>query len=101
MIRCRHEVIEHATDKKREDSREVPVLVARRVTFAELVRTEGAAWSTIGCAGELKRVAARVQCELVAGDYPRFVEWASAQLGAGLARAAGLPVAPLRISLAS
>ncbi len=101
MIRCRHEVIELATDKKREDTREVPAIVARRVTFAELVRKDGERWSVIACAGELKRVAARVQRELIAGEYPRFVEWVTAHLGAGLARAAGLPIAPLRVSLAS
>jgi len=101
MIRCRHEVAECVTDKKNEDSREPAVIASRRLAFHELLNRDGDAWRHIESAEELRRVAARVQRELRAGELGQFVAWACANLGAGLARAAGMSIAPLRAQLAS
>lgn len=101
MIRCRHEVAECATDKKSEDSRELAVIAPRRLAFHDLLNRDVAAWCRIESADDLRRVAARVQRELRAGEFEQFVAWTCANLGAGLARAAGMPIAPLRAQLAS
>ena len=101
MIRCRHEVIERATDKKNEDSRELPVIAPRRLAFHDLLSRDEHRLARIESADELRRVAARVQRELCAGEFQHFVAWVCRVHGAGLARAAGLPIAPLRVELAS
>lgn len=101
MIRCRHEVIESAVEKKHEDSREAPLIALRRLAFDELVRRDGARWLRTETVEDLRRLTARVQRELCAGELTHFVAWVCEHLGAGLARAAGLPIAPLRVQLAS
>ena len=101
MIRCRHEVIENVTDKKHEDSRELAVIAPRRLSFDDLVRRDGSLWNGISDVNELRRIAGRVQRELAAGQFAHFVAWVCEHQGAGLARAAGLPIAPLRLSMAS
>jgi hypothetical protein len=101
MIRCRHEVIELAVDKKDEDSRELPVIAPCRLSFEDLLARDEQRWTRIEGAAELRRVADRVQRELQSGELRRFVAWVCRVHGAGLARAAGLPIAPLRVELAS
>lgn len=101
MIRCRQEVIERTTDKKSEDSRELPVIAPRRLTFHELLRRDEATWRGIDDPAELRRIASRVQRELRAGEFEHFIGWVCRAHGAGMARAAGLPIAPLRVQLAS
>lgn len=101
MIRCRHEVIECTTDKKSEDSRELPVIAPRRLAFQEVLMRDEASWRGLDDPNELRRIASRVQRELRAGEFEHFVGWVCRAHGAGMARAAGLPIAPLRAQLAS
>jgi hypothetical protein len=101
MIRCRTEVTERIADKKHEDSREALVIAPRRLLFSELVRRDAERWRRIETPDELKQVTERVRRELCQGELPHFVAWICAHHGAGLARAAGLPIAPLKVSLAS
>jgi len=101
MIRCRHEVAECATDKKSEDSRELAVIAPRRLAFHDVMSRDVDAWRRIETAEDLRRVAARLQRELRAGELAHFVAWVCANLGAGIARAAGMQIAPLRAQLAS
>ncbi len=101
MIRCRSEVAERITEKKHEDSRETLVLAPRRLLFSELVLREAERWRRIEDAAELRRVTERVRRELCQGELQHFVAWICAHHGAGMARAAGLPIAPLRVSMAS
>jgi|GEM_PF-1505094 len=101
MIRCSQEVTEYATDKKSEDSRELAVTAPRRLSFNELLGRDVDAWRRIETADHLRHVAARVQRELRNGELTHFVAWVCENLGAGMARAAGLSIAPLRVQLAS
>ena len=101
MIRCHREVIERATDKKNEDSRELPVIAPRRLAFQDVLVRDEANWRRIEDPAELRRIASRVQRELRAGEFEHFVGWVCLAPGAGMARAAGLPIAPLRAQLAS
>ncbi len=100
MIRCRNEVTEFNADKKHEDSREVVSIAPRRLSFAELMVRDVESWRRIESVEELVKVAARVQRELKAGELAHFSAWVSGFHGAGMARAAGMSIAPLRAQLA-
>lgn len=100
MIRCRNEVTESNVDKKHEDTREVVAFASRRLSFAELMVRDIESWRGIESAEELVKVAARVQRELKAGELVHFTAWVSGFHGAGMARAAGMSIAPLRAQLA-
>jgi len=101
MIRCHREVAECGADKKSEDSRALPMIAKRRLAFQDVLERDEAGWRRIEGADELRRIADRVQRELRAGDFPQFVGWVCQQHGVGLARSAGLPIARLRVQLAS
>ncbi len=101
MIRCRKEATERTNEKKLVESRERPFVAFSRLGFEALLSRDARDWRVIETADELIRVTARVRKELVAGDFDRFTQWVCAVHGTGLARAAGLPIAPLRIELAS
>jgi len=99
MIRCNHEFIERSADKKGVESRERPFVALRRVDFDTLHFRDGSQWDRVSTPEGLMKLAERVKKELILSDFPRFVNHFCATHGAGLVRAAGLPVG--RIQLAS
>jgi hypothetical protein len=101
MIRCHKEATERMSEKKLVESRERPFVAFRRLSFEALLSRDVSAWRVIETADELARVASQVRKELLHSDFDRFTQWVCAVHGTGLARAAGLQIAPLRIELAS
>jgi hypothetical protein len=88
-------------DKKQDERRERPFVAMRRLTFEALLNRDASEWRRIETADVLRRAAERARKELIHGEFDRFVRWMCGVHGAGLARAAGLPIAPLRVELAS
>jgi hypothetical protein len=101
MIRCRLEVLDRAEEKKSQESHELPFIAPRRLAFDDLCRRDEHLWRGLERSEDLRKIAERAQRELRIGEFERFVGWICAHRGVGLARAAGLPIAPPRLELAS
>lgn len=99
MIRCHPEFELCQSEKKSQESRERPFVALRRLDFETLLFRDGASWSRVTSAEQLVQVAERARKELIPADFGRFVSHFCSTHGAGLVRAAGLPLG--RIQLAS
>lgn len=98
MIRCREEAHETRTEKKDIERRERPFVALRRLDFDTLLVRDGVRWDFVRTPEELARIAERVKKEIAPGEFMRFVAHLCATHGAGLVRAAGLPIGPVRVA---
>jgi len=98
MIRCNHETIERSAEKKGLENRERPFVALRRLDFDTMLFRDGAAWDRITSAEALVKLTDRIKKELVPSDFQRFVNHFCATHGAGLVRAAGLPISPMQVA---
>lgn len=98
MIRCTHETIERSAEKKGLEKRERPFVALRRLDFDTMLFRDGASWDHIASAQALVKLTERVKKELLPGDFQHFVNHFCATHGAGLVRAAGLPISRMQVA---
>jgi len=101
MIRCHADIEERQHAKKGHERPADPRRPVIRVGFDDLIAREAWRLERLSCPAELRRLAARLEIELRAPDYERFVAWVEGRYGNAFARQGGLPVGPPRLTLAS